>query len=311
MAAEVLARSGVVEVTVFERMPSPARKLLLAGRGGLNLTHSEDVEDLLRRYGDAADALRPAITAFNPRAMRQWCADLGVETFVGSSGRVFPVTFKSSPLLRAWLHELGTNGVRLALRHRWRGWDGHTLRFDTPEGTTAVAADAVILAVGGASWPQLGADGSWVGILTSAGVEVSTLQPANCGFVVPWSDWFRERFEGEPLKNVALEFAGQRSRGDVIVTRTGLEGGAIYQIAASLRTAILRDGNARLTVELRPDQSGRARFASPGASANSLSARLCARRLACHPLQPRSCARLAPANAARRRPHSVRTLSPD
>ena len=253
MAAEVASASGLVDVTVFERMGSPARKLLLAGRGGLNLTHSENFETLLRRYGEAEDALRPAITGFTPTDMRQWCADLGIATFVGSSGRLFPVTFKTSPLLRAWLQRLGASGVRLAPHHHWRGWDGDRLRFDTPDGVTKIDADAVILALGGASWPQLGADGTWVGILAEAGIGVSALQPANCGFDVPWSDWFRDRFEGEALKNVALECAGQRSRGDVIVTRAGLEGGAIYQIAAPLRTAVLRDGSARLTVSLRPD----------------------------------------------------------
>ena len=254
MAAEVASETA--EVTIFDRMPSPARKLLLAGRGGLNLTHSEDLPLFVGRYGAAADTIGPALGAFGPHALRQWCADLGIETFVGSSGHVFPVGLKTSPLLRAWLRRLASRGVGLALRRRWRGWDGAgQLVFDTPEGGESISADAVVLALGGASWPQLGSDGTWVGVLQAAGIDVAALQPANCGFAVPWSDLFRRSFEGTPLKNVALSFAGHRSRGDIVVTRSGLEGGAVYQLATPLRDAIRDDGRAVLHLALRPDLS--------------------------------------------------------
>ncbi len=252
MAAEVASETA--DVTVFDRMPSPARKLLLAGRGGLNLTHSGDPSTFAGRYGAATEMIGPAVDAFGPQALRHWCAGLGIETFVGSSGHVFPVGLKTSPLLRAWLRRLASRGVRLALRRRWRGWDGGgQLLFDTPDGRESVAADGVVLALGGASWPQLGSDGSWVGILQAAGIEVSALKPANCGFSVLWSDRFRTSFEGTPLKNVGLSFAGHRSRGDLVVTRAGLEGGAIYQLAAPLREAIHTNGSAVLHLELRPD----------------------------------------------------------
>ena len=252
MAAEYAAERA--DVTMFERMPSPGRKLLLAGRGGLNLTHSEDLAAFLGRYGAAAEMIGPALDTFGPQALRRWCADLGIETFVGSSGRVFPVSFKTSPLLRAWLRRLAARGVQLRLRHRWLGWDDDgRIAFDTPGGRTTIAADATVLALGGASWPQLGSDGSWVETLRQIGVEVAPLKPANCGFAVPWSELFRDAFEGTPLKSVALDFAGHRSRGDVIVTRTGLEGGAIYLLAAPLRAAIESDGFAMLHLALRPD----------------------------------------------------------
>ncbi len=252
MAAEVA--SAGADVTVYERMPSPARKLLLAGRGGLNLTHSEDEAAFRRRYGAAAPALGPALAAFGPPALRRWCADLGVDTFVGTSGRVFPASFKASPLLRAWLRRLAAGGVRLAPRHHWRGWDGDgALRFATPNGDTRVAADAVVLALGGASWPRLGADGTWVDALERAGVAVAPLRPANCGFALAWSELFRARHEGEPLKNVELAFAGQRSRGDLVITRAGLEGGPLYALAGPLRDALAAEGHAVPRLALRPD----------------------------------------------------------
>lgn len=255
MAAEVLAAGGA-HVTVFDRMSSPARKLLYAGRGGLNLTHTEEAVAFLARYGDAADQLTPAIRTFDPQALRRWCSELGIETFVGSSGRVFPTALKTSPLLRAWLRRLGDHGVSFAPQHRWRGWtaEGHHL-FDTPDGERVVASDATVLAFGGASWPQLGSNGGWVEPVTAGGIAVEPLMPANCGFIVAWSDPFRERFEGQPLKNIRLSVADEDSRGDLIITRTGVEGGPIYPLAAALRSAIARDGVANLQIALRPDLS--------------------------------------------------------
>lgn len=254
MAAEVAAAAGAAAVTVYDRMPSPARKLLYAGRGGLNLTHSEPFPAFAARYGAAAARLRPALDRFGPCDMRRWCDGLGIETFVGSSGRVFPASFKTSPLLRAWLRRLGGAGVRFAMRHRWLGWDGAgSLRFHTPDGEVAAEADAVVLALGGASWPWLGSDGAWVDLLGGTGAGVAGLAPANCGFTVDWSESFRERFEGAALKNVALTFAGERTRGDATVTRAGLEGGAVYPLAAALREALGREGSATLQLALRPD----------------------------------------------------------
>ena len=253
MAAEVLAQGGA-RVTVYDRMPSAGRKFLLAGRGGLNLTHSEDLGPFLLRYGAAMPHLRAAIEAFPPAAVRAWCEGLGQDTFVGSSGRVFPKAFKTSPLLRAWLRRLDDAGVAFKLRHRWIGWDeqGDAI-FDTPAGRVSVHADAVVLALGGASWPRLGSDGSWADVLSNAGVTVAPLRPANCGFLAHWSDVFRDRFEGQPLKRIGLSFGGQTVRGEALITRQGLEGGGIYALAAPLREAIAATGEAVLHIALRPD----------------------------------------------------------
>ena len=253
MAAELLAKGGV-RVTVYDAMPSAGRKFLMAGRGGLNLTHSEELPQFLTRYGTAAPRLKPAIEALPPQALRDWSAALGEPTFVGSSGRVFPQSFKASPLLRAWLRRLGSMDVQLALRHRWIGWDEQgRLLFETPDGQRSVEARATILALGGASWPKLGSDGSWVEILATKGIAISPLRPANCGFAVVWSDVFRDRFEGQPLKGVALSFGSHSVRGEAVITRSGIEGGAIYGLSADLREAVLRDGKAILLVALRPD----------------------------------------------------------
>ncbi len=256
IAAEALGRSGAA-VTVYDRMPSLGRKLLMAGRGGLNLTHGEDFERFVTRYAGAAPALRPLIEAFRPEDLRAWCEGLGQETFVGSSGRVFPRAFKASPLLRAWLLRLEGLGVRFALRHRWQGWDegGRLVFTDGSGGTAAVEPGATILALGGASWPRLGSDGGWTELLSRRGVAVAPLRPANMGFTLPWSEVIRSRFEGEPLKRVALSFGGATVRGEAIVTADGIEGGAVYALSAGLRDAIERDGSATLTIDLRPDLS--------------------------------------------------------
>jgi len=253
MAAEVLAQGGT-SVTVYDAMPSAGRKFLMAGRGGLNLTHSEPLPQFLARYREAAPHLQAAIDAFPPNALREWSEALGQETFVGSSGRVFPKAFKASPLLRAWLRRLDSQGVKLALRHRWTGWDenGH-LRFQTPDGPRAIEADATVLALGGASWPRLGSDGSWVETLAAKGVKISHLRPANSGFTIAWSDIFRDRFEGQPLKGVALTSGQNTVRGECIVTRIGIEGGAIYALSADLREAIDSLRRTTLHIALRPD----------------------------------------------------------
>jgi uncharacterized flavoprotein (TIGR03862 family) len=253
MAAEVLSQGGV-RVSVFDAMPSAGRKFLMAGRGGLNLTHSEPLPQFMARYRAAAPRLKAAIDSFPPDALRAFSEALGEPTFVGSSGRVFPKAFKASPLLRAWLRRLDAHGVRFAFRHRWTGWDdAGGLLFQTAAGASTVSVDAVVLALGGASWPRLGSDGSWTDVLAEKGIAIAPLRPANCGFAVAWSDVFRDRFEGQPLKGIALTFGSHAVRGEAIVTRSGIEGGAIYALSAELRDAIDAKGEAVLTIALRPD----------------------------------------------------------
>jgi uncharacterized flavoprotein (TIGR03862 family) len=268
MAAEVLADGGA-QVTVYDSMPSAGRKFLMAGRGGLNLTHSEELSAFLARYGEATSHLAAAIEAFPPSALRDWSAALGQPTFVGSSGRVFPQAFKASPLLRAWLRRLDSRGVQFSLRHRWTGWDERgNLAFDTPGGKRSIDARATVLALGGASWPRLGSDGTWSETLAARGVAISKLRPANCGFTVAWSDIFRDRFQGQPLKSMELSFAGHTVRGEAMITAAGIEGGAIYALSAPLREAVAATGNATLHVAFRPDLDARdlaVRLAAPKA----------------------------------------------
>ncbi|MET4272122.1 putative flavoprotein (TIGR03862 family) [Bradyrhizobium sp. F1.2.2] len=253
MAAEVLVQGGA-RVTVYDAMPSAGRKFLMAGRGGLNLTHSEPLPQFLARYREEAPKLTAAIDAFPPDALRAWSEALGEPTFVGSSGRVFPKAFKASPLLRAWLRRLDAAGVRFAFRQRWIGWDGDgRLVFGAPGSGAAIAANATVLALGGASWPRLGSDGGWTTILADKGVAISPLRPANCGFTVTWSEIFRTRFEGQPLKGITLSFGPHRARGEAMITSTGIEGGAIYALSAELRDAIVANGEAVLQIALRPD----------------------------------------------------------
>jgi uncharacterized flavoprotein (TIGR03862 family) len=252
-AAETIARAGG-RVVVYDAAPSPARKFLLAGRGGLNLTHSEPLEAFLGRYGPAAERLSAAITAFTPADLSAWAGDLGEATFVGSSGRVFPRSFKATPLLRAWLRRLDGLGVTLRPRRRLVGLErGGRLRFAGPDGEEAAKAEAVVLALGGASWPRLGADGGWVDWLDAAGIEVAPLKPANCGFRVAWSARVIDRFAGAPLKAIALTHAGRTVRGEAMIDRDGIEGGAVYALSAPLRDAIARNGGATLAVDLKPD----------------------------------------------------------
>jgi uncharacterized flavoprotein (TIGR03862 family) len=253
MAAEVLAGGGAI-VTLYDRMPSAGRKFLLAGRGGLNLTHSEEFERLVERYGAATPRLRAAIEAFPPAALRAWCEGLGQTTFVGSSGRVFPKAFKASPLLRAWLRRLAASGVAFKPRHHWTGWDDEgSLVLMAPMGRVAIRADATVLALGGASWPRLGSDGGWADVMTGAGIKVGPLVAANCGFIAGWSDVFRSRFEGHALKRVGLSFGDRAVRGEAIITQSGLEGGGIYALSAPLREAVAGVGEATVRIDLRPD----------------------------------------------------------
>lgn len=250
MAAEQLAQAGIA-VDVYDAMATPARKFLRAGIGGLNLTHSEPLERFVARYGAQAGRFAPWLAEFGPDQQREWAAGLGVETFVGTSGRVFPTDFKAAPMLRAWLRRLATQGARLHGRHRWLGWDASgRLRFATPGGEISASADVTILALGGGSWPQLGADGAWVPLLGAEGVAVEPLKPSNCGFDVAWSEHFRDRFAGQPVKSVGLSFAGRSLKGEFVITATGIEGGAIYALSAALRDAC---PDAVLTLDLKPD----------------------------------------------------------
>lgn len=251
MAAETIAAAGHA-VRVYDRMPSPARKLLMAGRGGLNLTHSEPLEPFLARYAEAAPALAPAIRAFPPEALVAWAGELGQEVFTGSSGRIFPRALKASPLLRAWLARLAAAGVPVLARHEWLGFapDGG-LRFATPDGERVLHPAATVLAMGGASWPRLGSDGAWAARLPDA--PVAPFRPANMGFRIGWSPVFREKFEGTPLKRIALSFGGTTQRGEAMVTAQGIEGGAVYALSAPLREEIAARGSATLLVDLRPD----------------------------------------------------------
>lgn len=248
IAAETLAASGIA-VTVYERKPSPARKFLMAGRGGLNLTHSEDLENFIGRYGAAAAWLAPYIDAFTPAGLRAWCEGLGEETFVGSSGRVFPKSFKASPLLRAWMARLEKLGVVIRYNAEWQGWDGNGRPVVNGAG---VAADALLLALGGASWPRLGSDGGWQEILARRNIALSPLRPANCGFVIKWSDVFSRKFAGAPVKPLAITCNGKTAQGEAVITGRGIEGGAVYALSSTIRGMIEEKGKADITLDLAP-----------------------------------------------------------
>lgn len=255
MAAEVLARSGA-RVVVAERMASPARKLLIAGRGGLNLTHTDPEEKFLRRYGAGAKALAGAVRAFPPEALTDWAEGLGQKLFVGTSGRVFPESLKSSPLLRAWLRRLGGLGVELRTRRRWIGWTPEgAFRFETPEGEETIQAEAAVLALGGASWPHLGSDGLWTRILAAEGAALTPFEAANSGFHVAWPAGFAEKFAGAPLKRVAVACSGAKIMGEAMIDKRGIEGGAIYALGRAIRGELALRGKAEIRIDLRPDLS--------------------------------------------------------
>lgn len=266
MAAEVMGRAGL-NVHLFDAMPSVGRKFLLAGKGGMNLTHAEALPAFVGRYGAQAGRLRPLLETFGPQAVRDWASGLGISTFVGSSQRVFPTDMKAAPLLRAWLHRLrhpepGGTPVGFHMRHRWTGWDGTALVFDTPQGPLRVQSRATVLALGGASWARLGSDGAWVPRLQAEGVDVAPLQPSNCGFDVAggWSPFFLERFAGQPFKSVAVRFTdslanGFQRKGEFVATATGVEGSLIYAMSGQLRDQIAREGRATFELDLLPDRT--------------------------------------------------------
>jgi uncharacterized flavoprotein (TIGR03862 family) len=257
MVAEVLIQGGM-RVDLYDAMPSVGRKFLVAGKGGLNLTHSEPFEQFLTRYGDRSPQLEPLLKDFGPEQLRAWAAQLGVETFVGTSNRVFPVGMKTAPILRLWLTRLRLAGVTFHQRHKWLGWNAdNSLRFETPAGEIAVQADAVVLALGGGSWPQTGSTGAWVQLLAGRGVVVTPLKPSNCGFDVAWTEHFRSRFAGHPLKSVVLSFTDSRGntfqqQGEFIVTETGVEGSLIYTFSAPLRDEIEASSRAIIRLDLAP-----------------------------------------------------------
>ena len=257
MAAEVLC-SGGARVDVYDAMPSFGRKFLMAGKGGLNLTHAEAHETFLTRYGARRLQIEPMLATFGPAALREWATTLGVGTFVGSSGRVFPTGMKAAPLLRKWLHRLRETGATFHVRHRWIGWgeDG-ALRFSTPEGERSVRADAVIFALGGGSWARLGSDAAWVPLFEQRGISVAPFKPANCGFDIGWSEHFRSRFAGQPLKSVVATFtdlagATHIRQGECIITDSGIEGSLVYALCALLRDEIAAKGTAVIRLDLLP-----------------------------------------------------------
>lgn len=261
MAAEVLSQHGV-QVDLYDAMPSVGRKFLMAGKSGLNLTHAEPMPAFLSRFGDRRPELEPIINAFGPQALRDWAQGLGTETFVGSSGRVFPAAMKAAPLLRAWLHRLREAGVKFHMRHKWLGFDDNGgLRFMTPDGEVIISAGATVLALGGGSWARLGSTGAWVPGMQECGIKVLPLRAANCGFDVEWSEHLRSRFAGEPVKSVTLSFtdiAGveHHKQGDFVVSEYGIEGSLVYPFASSIGEFIAREGSAVITVDLLPDISG-------------------------------------------------------
>ncbi|MBI5673099.1 MAG: TIGR03862 family flavoprotein [Nitrospirae bacterium] len=260
MAAEAAASAGA-HVEVYDAMPSVGRKFLLAGKGGLNLTHSEPIEAFLSRYGQQRAFIEPAIRSFPPSALRDWAREMGVNTFVGTSGRIFPTDLKAAPLLRAWLRRLRQAGVQFHVRHRWRGWDEEgRVQFTTPQELVRAHADAVVLALGGGSWPHLGSDAAWTHILTEHKVLIAPLKPANCGFDVRWSEHFRTKFAGQPVKTVEVTAKTVDGivicqRGEFVVTETGVEGGVIYTVSSHVRDAIATEGTAALWLDLAPDRS--------------------------------------------------------
>lgn len=254
MAAEHIAGKGHA-VTVYDAMPTVGRKFLLAGKTGLNITHAEDYARFVTRYGAANSRLRPVLDLMTPEAIRVWAAGLGTDTFIGSSGRVFPTVMKASPLLRAWLKRLEGMGVTILTRHRWTGFDGGALIFDTPEGQKQITSDATLLALGGASWPKLGSDAAWVAVLKGQGVDITPLRPANCGFDCDFSESFDTRFSGQPIKSVKATSAAGTTQGEFVISKGGIEGSLIYAHSAALRDALERDDQAALLLDLAPGRT--------------------------------------------------------
>lgn len=259
MAAEVLCRNGI-KVDVFDAMPSAGRKFLMAGKGGMNITHSEPLPLFAGRYGARKNNIAPLLDKFKPETLREWIHTFGIETFIGSSGRVFPREMKAAPLLRAWLHRLREAGAVFHMRHRWLGWDEHRhLRFSTPDGVKSVEANATVLALGGGSWARLGSDGLWIPLLEQYGVPIAPFKPTNCGFDTQWSEHFSTRFAGVPIKTVALSYTDStgvenRKQGEIMITASGIEGGLIYALSAVLRDKISAHGSIHIYLDLLPDK---------------------------------------------------------
>lgn len=255
MAAEILSQTPNIHVTVYDSMPSAGRKILMAGKGGLNISHAEDLAKFVTRYGKRQTELEPFLQAFTPSDLRAFLLELGIETFVGTSGRIFPKEMKAAPMLRAWLYRLRERGVIFSMRHRWLGWKDQQLNFNTPIGEKLVSADAVILALGGGSWTKLGSTGAWVEILRAKGVNVQTLKPSNCGFDVELSDFLKKRFAFQPLKNVVLKFGDFAQKGEIMLTKNGVEGSLIYAASAFLRDETEKYGCATFQLDLFPDKT--------------------------------------------------------
>ncbi len=255
MVAETLLKAGI-QVDIYDSMPSAGRKFLLAGKGGLNLTHSESYEKFTSRYGEKSDILKPYLDNFTPDDLREWAKELGIETFIGSSGRVFPEGMGAVPLLDAWLARLVSLGASFHFRHRWLGWDAdNALRFSTPAGEILAAADGVALALGGGSKPKTGSDAAWVPILKTRGVEVNPLKPSNCGFDIRWSEHIKKGFAGSPIKTLTLSFGGKSKKGEFVLTENGVEGSLIYAFSAEIRNEIEAKGSAEIRLDLLPDTS--------------------------------------------------------
>ena len=254
MAAEILSANNY-KVTIFERKPSFGRKFLMAGRGGLNISHSENIADFIKKYGSASSILAPVIQFFSQKDLKDWCEALGQETFVGSSGRIFPKSFKASPLLRSWLQRLEKQKVIFKPNHDWLGWKENKLVFKNNNENILIKADITILCLGGGSWPKLGSDGSWIKIIENEGIKVLPFKPSNCGFVTEWSDFFSKKFQGKSLKSVVLAFQDKKIRGEFIITKNGIEGGAIYALSSLLRDEIDYKGSAKIVIDLKPDLS--------------------------------------------------------
>jgi hypothetical protein len=255
MSAQIIASAGH-QVKIYDAMPNFGRKFLLAGRGGLNLTHSQSFEKFVKNYFENQDWIEPCIKEFDANDLQKWCHELGQETFVGSSGRVFPKSMKTSPLLRSWLRKLDNLGVKFFPNHQWLGFDNQDLIFKNRENNLIhEKSDATLLALGGASWPQLGSNGKWVDILSNYDIKIAKLEPANCGFMVNWSDYFKQKFAGTPLKSIAITHNNITHKGEFVITKNGIEGNAVYALSSYLRETIRKDGKAILYLDLRPEMS--------------------------------------------------------
>lgn len=254
MAAYILSQNNF-DVTVYDKKPSVGRKFLLAGRGGLNITNSENIDKFIKKYGKAAKNFRTILTFFSPKDLVNFCEMLGEKTFIGSSGRIFPKSFKASPLLREWLSRLKKQKVNIKTNHNWIGWENDKLKFETDKKVLFLSTDITLLTLGGLSWPKLGSDGSWIKILEKENIQISKIQPTNCGFYVSWSNIFKKRYQGKPLKSIELSIQAKKIKGEFIITKDGVEGGIIYTLSSIIRETINNNGYAEIKIDLKPDYS--------------------------------------------------------